>query len=280
MSPEEVFAQIAHRPGAVWLDGGAAPTGWSILAWDPLEVHTHGEDWPATGRAMVTDHGTEVPFSGGCIGYIGFGAGHHVDVVPPQEATEEPEIWLGRYPGGLCYRHRDRSWHPAGEASFRAEAEALLAAAAPLEPPPPPPSRHPTRTTPRDQYEAAIATLLDYIAAGDCYQVNLSRPVFVDGVSDPWQAYRRLRALSAPAFGAFLRLSAETAVLSNSPELFLAVSGDRVQSVPVKGTRPRHPDLRQRAALIGADHEYADEHEAARHLHELPPVALRLVLAP
>ncbi len=249
MTPEEVFAKIAHRRGSVWLDGGSAPTGWSILTWDPTEVRTDGERWPDAGRSRVRSGASDAPFSGGCIGYIGYGAGHRVDLVPPEATTTEPEIWLGRYRGGLCYRHRDRTWHPAGEPSFVAEARDLLEAAGPLaEPLPAPPGPAPI-TTPRDRYEAAVGQLLELIAAGDCYQVNLSRPVQLTGAGAPWPAYRRLRALSSPAYGAFLRLDDRTCVLSNSPELFLSVRGDRVVSEPVKGTRPRGDDPRLDEAL-------------------------------
>lgn len=242
MTPEQVFAQIAHRPGAVWLDGGAAPTGWSILAWDPTEIHTDGKDWPLVGRARVGSGASEVPFAGGCIGYLGFGAGHRVDAVPPQGVTDEPEIWLARYAGGLCYRHADHSWHPAGDADFVAKARHRLDDARGLDAPAPALPGPEGITTPRDRYETAVVQLLELIAAGDCYQVNLSRPVFLADVGDPWPAYRRLRAHSAPSYGAFLRIDDRRCVLSNSPELFLSVRGQRVVSEPVKGTRPRGRD--------------------------------------
>jgi len=245
MTPEAVFAQLAHRPGAVWLDGGRAATGWSILAWEPTDVFTGGEGWPEAGRERVVppSDSSLAPFVGGCLGYIPNGAGHHVEVVPEQEPTVEPEVWLGRYRGGLCYRHRDQTWHAGGPADFRADAHQVLAAAHALPVPPPPPPGPEPRTTPKAQYLAAIETVLEHIRSGDCYQVNLSRPVFIDDVGDPWLAYRRLRALSAPGFGAYMRIDPHTAILSNSPELFLQVDGAHALSEPVKGTRPRDADL-------------------------------------
>ena len=252
MTPEAVFAQVAARPGAVWLDGGGAAEGWSILSWDPTDIQTHGHGWPEAGRSRVSNQSSTAPFSGGCIGYLGFGSGHHVDRVPQQAPGVEPEIWLGRYRGGLNFRHHDRTWHPAGEPEFVGEAHQLLESARPLTDPPPPRAGSRQRTTPKGRYKRAISELLELIAAGDCYQVNLSRPVYLRDVGDAWQAYRRLRALSAPAYGAFLRLDSQTAVLSNSPELFLAVDGDRVTSEPVKGTRARHPDPVQDGLLSDA----------------------------
>ncbi|MCA9490770.1 MAG: anthranilate synthase component I family protein, partial [Myxococcales bacterium] len=97
------------------------------------------------------------------------------------------------------------------------------------------------RTTPRQRYEAAVRDVLGLIAEGDCYQINLTRPVHVAGAGDPVDAFRRLRRAPA-AYGAFLRLDEHLAVLSNSPELFLEVRGRSVVSDPIKGTRPRGLD--------------------------------------
>lgn len=239
MTPEEVFATIADRPGAAWLDGGPGTDGWSILAWDPVAVVTNGQDWPAIGRAMTRSVAADptVPFSGGVLGYVGYGAGHHVDAVPRQGPTPEPEVFLARYDGGLCWRHTDQTWHAAGSASFRASADAVLRAARPL-PSPPLPSGPASTTVDRGDWEAAVERVLAWIHAGDCYQVNLSRVVRVPRAGDPFDAYRRLRRAGA-AYGAFLRVDPRIVIVSNSPELFLRVDGRQVASLPIKGTRPR-----------------------------------------
>lgn len=208
--------------------------GWSVLAWDPVEVVTDGADWPDVGRRLsrgVAD--AAVPFSGGCLGYLGYGAGHRVERVPAEAPSWEPEVWLGRYEGALCLRHADATWHPAGTPAFRTRARRLLEATAPL-PPPGPPPRPLARTMPRSRFEAGVRRIREWIAEGDCYQVNLTRPVHLQGVDVPLEVFRRLP--SAP-FAAFLRLGAVT-VLSNSPELFLEVRGTDVRTRPIKGTRP------------------------------------------
>ena len=254
--PEAVVAALGPRPGVVWLDGGQAGAradGWSIVAWDPVEVATDADAWPADGRALGRapsgtparrgEQGAEAaPFWSGVLGYVGFEAGAAVDAVPAGRPTPEPPVWLGRFEGALCYRHRDRTWHATGTPEVRATGAALLERvvneARALPSPPPPPVGARAHSVPRESHEAGVRQILAWIRAGDCYQVNLTRPVFVAGVGDAWAAYRRLRQAHA-AYGAFLQLTPDCAVLSNSPELLLRIEGTRVLSCPIKGTRPR-----------------------------------------
>ncbi len=101
------------------------------------------------------------------------------------------------------------------------------------------------------QHSAAVASIVDHLRAGDCYQVNLCRwlraPLAVDCVLP---AYLKLREVAPAPLGAFLRLDGDVAsghaptVLSNSPELFLGIDfpSAQVQSRPIKGTRRRGLD--------------------------------------
>jgi para-aminobenzoate synthetase component 1 len=261
-TPCSVFDRVRAHPGAVWLDGGRTPDGWTILAWDPVEVVTDGNDWPDVGRRLSGRAQPDgLPFSGGCLGYLGYGAGHRVETVPAEAPTPEPEVWLGRFEGALCFRHHDLTWHLGGTPSFRREAQRVLESAVPLAPPHPARQVTARRTTDRARYEGLVRRIQGLIAAGDCYQVNLTRPVFLEGVGDAWDAFRRLRALSGPPHAAWLTLAEDLAILSNSPELFLAASGRNVASRPIKGTRPRDEEPLRDAALA-AELERSDKDRA------------------
>jgi para-aminobenzoate synthetase component 1 len=83
-----------------------------------------------------------------------------------------------------------------------------------------------------------------YIHDGDCYQVNLARCFSADCAGDPWLAYRRLRRLNPAPFAAYLHTPAAR-ILSASPERFLHVRNGRVETRPIKGTRPRSLDPRR-----------------------------------
>ncbi len=94
----------------------------------------------------------------------------------------------------------------------------------------------------RAQYRAAFEQIQHYISAGDCYQVNLAQRFSSRYRGEPWQAYRRLRALAGAPFSGFMRSSTDQQLLCLSPERFLKLSGQHVETRPIKGTRPRHSD--------------------------------------
>jgi para-aminobenzoate synthetase component 1 len=91
----------------------------------------------------------------------------------------------------------------------------------------------------RRGYLDAITRVRDYILAGDIFQANLSQRLEAPLEEDPWHLYRRLRSVNPASFAAYLEFG-DLAIASASPERFLRLdSGGRVESRPIKGTRPR-----------------------------------------
>ena len=102
--------------------------------------------------------------------------------------------------------------------------------------------RHPLIS--RADYGVAFAKVADYIAAGDCYQINLTFP-FESRLESgtPLGLYGALRARQAVGFGAYADLGTAPVVISRSPELFFAVdAAGRIEARPMKGTAPRSSD--------------------------------------
>jgi anthranilate/para-aminobenzoate synthase component I len=90
----------------------------------------------------------------------------------------------------------------------------------------------------RGEYESAVRRALEYIRAGDVFQVNLAQRFTAGLKSHPAEIYQRLVRESPAAFGAYLGYE-DFAIISNSPELFLRVTPDRrIVTRPIKGTRP------------------------------------------
>ena len=93
----------------------------------------------------------------------------------------------------------------------------------------------------RADYEAAVAAVLDLIAAGDIYQANLTFRADVAFAGNPLAVYARLRRTARAGYGGFVWTGAQ-AIASLSPELFFALRGGQVVARPMKGTAARLAD--------------------------------------
>ncbi len=218
--------------------------------------------------------GPITPIAPGWVGYAAFEMARLLERLPAAagDDTGLPLLRMALHDRGIVLDYRRRRatlvWAPGlrEELGLPAAAAEPLArrwnAGAGLPPPAPgPPSRPPRPDIPRSRYEAMVARALDYIAAGDIYQVNIARRLRFDGLNDPLRAYLRLRRENPAPFGALLRWNGG-AVASVSPELFLRLRGRDVLTSPIKGTRPHTGDppcdRRHRAALAASEKERAE----------------------
>jgi len=102
-------------------------------------------------------------------------------------------------------------------------------------------------------YLDAVKHVLRYIRDGDVFQVNLSRQWCTDWPAGSASAtlYHRLRIANPGPFNA-LATWGDNAIISSSPERLVEVRGDRVQTRPIAGTRPR-------GAHAASDRQKSDE---------------------
>jgi len=92
-----------------------------------------------------------------------------------------------------------------------------------------------------EEYIKAVNRVREYIAAGDVFQVNLSQRFQADLEIPPYELYKILRKVNPAPFASYLNFPG-VAIVSASPERFLKVQGDLVETRPIKGTRPRGRD--------------------------------------
>ena len=132
----------------------------------------------------------------------------------------------------------------------------------------------------REAYLQAVERVREYIFAGDIFQANLSQR-FESPLREPaWSLYRRLRERNPAPFAAFLDFPG-VAVLSASPERFLRVDSDgRVETRPIKGTRPRGIGPEHDAALAQALAESAKDQAENLMIVDLMRNDLSRVCAP
>ncbi len=255
-----------------FLDSSAPPgaeSRWSILGWRPRRVVAWPQGRPGAfaslhdilrPREVVPVSGGDtdaaLPFHGGWLGWFAYDLGRHLERLPVRATADPvvPDFVLGEFEAALIEdRVEERLFAVASAGTAEAAAascerlalEAQALPAIPSLPSAPAASKAYglCERLQRDDYARRVSRILRYIEAGDIYQANFAYRVDAEtdaetGV-DPARLYRRLRSASPAPYGCFLRLPDAPELLSISPELFLRRSGSRVETHPIKGTRPR-----------------------------------------
>jgi para-aminobenzoate synthetase component 1 len=276
-----LFEAIADWPWAVFLDSGLHHPGQSrydILAARPyMRLVTRGalteinadtielsreDPFDLLRRALDFDRtcGGPLPFCGGAIGYFGYDLARRLERLPSRarDAERIPEMAIGIYDWALVVDHLERRTWLVGqgrdpETDLKWDTLVRL-----FSDPPGERARAPFQVTSTvtsnltsGHYARAFRRIARYIAEGDCYQVNLAQRFSASAAGDPWLAYQALRVMNPAPFAAYLS-TPYAHVLSTSPERFLRVEEGRVETKPIKGTRPRAGHARLDAELAEA----------------------------
>lgn len=223
-----------------WADGsviaGSAPLRDLGADEDPFAAL---DDLPAPA--------TEGAFGGGWIGLLGFELGGLVEDLPafaPARGATAPPHRLGFYDHVVRLDEQGRCWLealglPGREAAVAARADVLRARLAA------PQTAGSWRAGPLGAlapggvgHEDAVAAVVERIHAGEIFQANLCMRLAGAFEGDALEAWLTLMERAPAAYGAFLGWDGG-AVLSASPELFLRRRGRHVETLPMKGTRPR-----------------------------------------
>lgn len=208
------------------------------------------------------------PFQGGAAGYLGYEFGGTLERLPlPAYADVElPDAAIGIYDWVIAWDHQlGKAWIIStgmpdvgeGQAARAQErlrfvlavlggpiphADRVRTPASAAAPSFPVPGTSPLvrSTFTRARYEEAVRRVVEYILAGDVFQVNLSQRFEAPAPADPLELYRRLRAINPAPFSAYLDLGTGI-IASASPERFLRFDPVTrvVETRPIKGTRPR-----------------------------------------
>jgi para-aminobenzoate synthetase component 1 len=291
-SPEAVFRSNGGGSGAFWYDGPAdgAATFMGFPSSTQLLLRADGvvviadargvreerrdvlgaiERFVAEGRAPSA----QVPHT------VGFFAYDLIALLEPRVRPRRdgtatlPLAWLGRHDAVVEVPRR----HGAPDAPHRVRVHGIDAASAER-------CAHlvqradaaahgtasPARATAQvlegpqaERHVRAVRRALDYVAAGDVYQVNLAQRIRVRSDRPPFETFLRLRAAQPVPFAAYLDCGGFS-VLCGSPERFLRVQGATIETEPIKGTRPRGADDAADRALRAA--LCADAKERAEHV--------------
>lgn len=115
----------------------------------------------------------------------------------------------------------------------------------------------------REEFIEKVRQAKEYIKAGDILQVVLSRQVRVPFTGEPFDVYRRLRAINPSPYLYYLSFG-DVVVVGSSPEMLVRVEAGTVETCPIAGTRPRGSGPAEDNAF--ARDLLGDEKERAEHL--------------
>lgn len=276
-SPIEALARFAELPNLCLLQSASPEhplSRFSYLAADPVAtISAPAEQWQSACAAIrstfAPQESTDMrlpPFRGGWMGWLGYDLAVALDDVArhPTQSTPVPDIMLGLHDWVIAWDHADGStWlvstgiDSTGQRDpVRAQARAwpVLARwnADDVTDRP-----HNTSSNVRPQadisaatYQTAVARVIDYILAGDIFQANLAQRFAGPFRGDPLALYADLVRRSPAPMAAFIRHQ-DVAIVSASPEQFIRLDAAtrRVETRPIKGTRPRDANAARDAAL-------------------------------
>lgn len=261
--PLAAFTPFADDPLAVLLDSAAQGdprARFSYIAADPVDalVVSDGADpLPRLARLLAARRGDMVPglppFQGGVAGWLSYDLNRHLERLPapPPAPPAFPDTVLGVFDAVAAFDHtHGKAWVVGEEKAACALRDRILAA----------PALAPLDWTAtaawcadldRADFEARIARVVEYIHAGDVFQVNLAQRFTAPlppGLP-PFTLYRRMRMRAPGPFSAFIT-GRRAALAAVSPERFLALDAHgEVETRPIKGTRRRGRDAAEDAAL-------------------------------
>ncbi|WP_414931164.1 aminodeoxychorismate synthase component 1 [Vibrio europaeus] len=187
------------------------------------------------------DYSGELPFIGGALGYFSYDLGRRVERMPSlaEQDLVTPDMAIGLYDWALIVDHKEKSAYVVGSGTEekwqwlttqqedKVEAFALR-------------GDWQSNMT-KASYSSKFAQVQEYLRSGDCYQINLAQRFSATYQGCEWQAYQKLEGVNQGPFSAFVRTE-HGAILSVSPERFLQVKDNDIETKPIKGTRPRSAD--------------------------------------
>lgn len=259
---------LRHMDYPVWLDSGKphSPYGrFDILTAAPsIHLCTHGsktliayEDGMTQESAICpfqllasllpTQQSTidNLPFCGGALGYFGYDLGRHLEKLPElaHQDIALPDMSVGIYPWAIIQDHEQKAaWlitNPAIAPEYDfvkitelvmnkeiKESNGFFCI------------KRFEKNIDSDEYINAIKRIQEYIVAGDCYQVNFAQRFSSTYEGDPFVAYLTLREVLPSPFSGYMQLP-QGAILSLSPERFIQVRDNQVETKPIKGTIKR-----------------------------------------
>ncbi|MBE1288359.1 MAG: aminodeoxychorismate synthase component I [Alteromonadaceae bacterium] len=275
LTPQQVFAQFAHQPFHMLFDSAQHPNaGFDLILFAPEAVLTAHEqqlhfqplkaqDSTFTLQTSLFESLTslqthyfaetdieipckilpiyqKLPFVVGIAGSFGYELNTFLETLPtPKNRYQTPDMIAGVFTQSIIYDRTEKCYYhcylsrvpleaPKVEDVTREQSEFTLTS-----------DWHADKT--QAQYIESINAIHEYILSGDCYQVNFAMRFAARYSGDEYAAYCLLSQHNQAPFSSFIRTE-QGAILSISPERFVQIKDNQVNTKPIKGTMPRFVD--------------------------------------
>lgn len=261
----EVFSKLSNPSILGGNDADCPANRFSVWSANPTEIFEFKTGEQNVFEKLKTvlekyriDSPAEIPegmFPCGWIGYFSYDLGRHIEKVPDTSADDLslPLIRLCFYDRAICYDHTQKTWwlialEKQGTNDAQQKIQKLqdtLCQAARVTPDKiPPGDLHAVDVSgiksnmTKDFYMDAIAKTRKYIYDGEVYQINFSQRFQCDYDRPPVALYHWQNKYNPSPYAAFLG-APDHAIVSASPEMFIAIADDAISTKPIKGTRRR-----------------------------------------
>jgi len=240
-------------------------------------------------NAMHVCHMPDLPpFIGGAVGYAGYDTVRYVENLPnaPEDDRQLPDLWFAMYDHMIVFDHVQKTVIVLALADVREQGKAAIRRAYDqasqrvdrlvtlLEAPNESlqladidvggeVSLDYSSNMTQAKYEQAVRRCVEYIRAGDIFQVVISQRLQTPLEVPPFELYRTLRVVNPSPFMFYLR-TPEVTLVGSSPEIMVRVVDRRVTVRPLAGTRPRGATDEEDQRL--GDELLADPKERAEHV--------------
>lgn len=266
------FERIRELADPVWLDSGlnspesSRQSGrFDILSAEPVDQLSFNPGFGPADQPVLqplrdilasisqVPQCEDIPFCGGLIGYLNYESNHAFQKVRHRNTASQAQVRMGLYLWSLVLDHLKRSAqlviHPDCPVNIEQRIRQILSSKTKTKFPHGFTLLEPFKASQsKADYQQQIERIHQYLADGDCYQVNLAQHFSARYKGDCAEAYLQLRELTPTPHGAYLGFS-EHKVLCLSPERFLQIDNRQVQTWPIKGTAPRSDNPAEDAQL-------------------------------
>ena len=276
------------------VEGSGAVARWSILGHSPSRVISDagdGEDPLAllerdvASIRVATAPGVGAPLFGGAVGFLTYEAAGRYERLPTaaHDPLDLPHQWFAIFDTvavfdhaqhrlllSSCVHRDDPEGIDAayGQALTRIGGLRAAVCSAVAEPAPSlagipvdVAAHDPEANLSRDEYQDRVRRALDYIVAGDIFQVQVSRRFALPLHADPFDVYVALRSINPSPYMIYIA-TPECTLVGASPEMLVQVTGSSVRYHPIAGTRRRgrtpEDDARMERELRDSDKEAAE----------------------